>query len=349
MQRKILLCFGLFVLSVLSLRSYAREFNQLSILKINSAITPATYDYLKYQFGQIPQDSLILIKLNTPGGLVTTTKEIISLMGQETRPVIVWVTPEGASAASAGALIASAAHFIFMTPGTNMGAATPIELSGDIKESDARNKAVNDLTALVRSLSVLRGRPAGPFEDMIRKADSYSHQEAMNVKIIEGVFSKETEVITFLKDKSYGQKEVITLSDKLTTKEYEPTLGQKLLEVIANPSTAYILFLVGVALIYFEFQAPGGYIAGAAGFLLVLLAGIAFQVLPLDWGALGLVILGIVFLILEVFVTSYITSCIQRSLPWWFLSDFSFGFSTENKNAWANLRIFLQFKGNMVW
>ncbi len=281
--------------------------NEISLLSVNSAITPATYDYLKQNFENLPPSSLIVLKLNTPGGLVSTTKDIITLVGRQKRPFAVWITPEGASASSAGAIIASAAHYIFMSPGTNMGAATPVGLGEDLKESDGRKKALNDLTALVRSLSSSRGRPHEPFEKMITKADSYTAQESEKLKIIDGIIFNEREIENLIKSKSISidGEEISIQTENLTFKIYDPSLGQKILEVLANPSTAYILFLLGVALIYFEFQAPGGYIAGAVGLCFLILSGISFQVLPLDWGSMGLIIAGIFLLILELFVVSY--------------------------------------------
>lgn len=310
MRQRIILQILFFVLGVLPFAGICtvHEIKEISLLSINSAITPATYDYLNQHFKALPKSSLIVLKMNTPGGLVSTTKDIITMFGREKRPVVVWITPEGASASSAGAIIASASHFLFMSPGTNMGAATPVGLGEDIKEGDGRMKALNDLSALVRSLSHSRGRPAEPFEKMIRGADSFTDKEAEQLEIINGIVSNEQDLVVHLHDKTVsvdGVETKLSLSNNLQFKEYDPTLGQKILEVLANPSTAYFLFLVGVALIYFEFQAPGGYVAGAFGLGFVILAAIAFQVLPLDWGSMGLILLGICLLILEVFITSY--------------------------------------------
>lgn len=309
MRHTILLQMLTFVLMLLPFSSEATELKikEISVLSVNSAITPATYDYLKQNFENLPPSSLIILKLNTPGGLVTTTKDIITLIGRSKKPFVVWITPEGASASSAGAIIASAAHFIFMSPGTNMGAATPVEMGEDIKESDGRSKALNDLTALVRSLSNSRGRPSGPFEKMITKAESYTSAESLKMGIINGIISSERDIIPFMSNKKVNIDGVETtlVFDNSGFKQYEQTIGQQILEVLANPSTAYILFLIGVALIYFEFQAPGGYIAGSIGICFIILAAIAFQVLPLDWGSLGLIIAGIFLLILEVFIVSY--------------------------------------------
>lgn len=309
MREKTLLYFSLFVLCLLPFKLSARvlDISEISLLSVDSAITPATYDYLKQNFERLPKSALVVLKLNTPGGLVTTTKDIITMVGQQERPFVVWITPEGASASSAGAIIASSAHFIFMSPGTNMGAATPIGLEGDIQQGDVRKKALNDLSALVRSLSELRGRPADPFEKMITGAESFTDKEALKLKIIDGVISDPKELIKNIQGQTIninGISTTINIPDS-PYKTYEPTLGQKILEVLANPSTAYILFLVGLALVYFEFQAPGGFIAGAIGLCFLILAAISFQVLPLDWGALALIIAGIALLILEVFIVSY--------------------------------------------
>lgn len=188
-----------------------------------------------------------------------------------------------------------------------MGAATPVGLGDDIKESDGRSKALNDLAALVRSLSHSRGRPSEPFEKMITKAESYTSTEALKLSIINGIVSSEKETIILMKDKKVNIDGVETtlIFDDTGFKEYQQTIGQQILEVLSNPSTAYILFLIGVALIYFEFQAPGGFIAGSVGVCFIIMAGIAFQVLPLDWGSLGLILAGIFLLILEVFIVSY--------------------------------------------
>lgn len=309
MREKILLNILVFVLSLIPTKLMAAplEITEVSLLSVNSAITPATFDYLKQSFRILPPSSLVVLKLNTPGGLVTTTKDIITMIGAQKRPFAVWITPEGASASSAGAIIASSAHFIFMSPGTNMGAATPVGLGGDIEQNDARKKALNDLSAMVRSLSHLRGRPSEPFEKMITGAESFTHSEALKLGIINGVVSDARSIVDQVNGKTIninGVETSLNISN-VQYKEYEPTSGQKILEVLANPTTAYILFLVGIALIYFEFQAPGGFISGSVGLLFLILAAISFQVLPLDWGSMGLMLVGVVLLILEIFIVSY--------------------------------------------
>jgi membrane-bound serine protease (ClpP class) len=307
-RHSILLLIGLFVCDLFAWAETNFDVKEVRILSVKSAITPATFDYLENHLGNSSLNRLTIIKMNTPGGLVSTTKDIISLFAKGKHPVVVWVAPEGASAASAGSIIASGAHFIFMAPGTNIGAATPVGLGTDIKESDERKKAMNDLTAMVRSLSELRGRPALPFEQMITDAKSFTDQEALKLDIINGIAVNEKEILTALNGKIWktGKEEKkLVIPGSVSISEIDPSFAQRILEVVTNPSTAYLLFLLGAALIYFELQAPGGYVAGSIGVCLLVFAAMAFQVLPLDWGSFGLILVGIVCLVLEMYVTSY--------------------------------------------
>ncbi|MCF8058535.1 MAG: ATP-dependent Clp protease proteolytic subunit [Bacteriovoracaceae bacterium] len=284
--------------------------NSISRLEINSSINPATYSYLLSGFKEAFQkkSDLILIELNTPGGLVTTTKEILTLFGNSDRPVVVWIKPEGASATSAGAIIASGSHLLYMSEGTNIGAATPIQMGKDIeKESDMRKKAINDLVALVQSLSEARGRNPKLFGEMIEKAASFKAQEALQKNLVDGLANTQSELFKNLEGSKLrlkGQNYLLKLNNPQVT-TIPMDMGQKLLNVLADPSTAYVLFLIGAALLYLEFQAAGGFIAGSIGAVCLILAGIGFQVLPLNFGALGLIIVAFILFIMEAFITSY--------------------------------------------
>lgn len=279
-------------------------------LDVSSSINPATYNYFKENFkrAHTQQVDLILITMNTPGGLVSTTKDILNLFGESDIPVVMWVRPEGASATSAGAILASGAHFLFMSNGTSMGAATPVQMGGDIEQEDARNKAVNDLVALVKSLSEARGRNSEGFEKMISEAKSFSASDAYEQNLINGIANDEGQLWRLLDGMSGKLKgnEIqleVTQNPKVEVISMDP--GQALLNLLANPVTAYVLFLIGAALLYFEMQSPGGMIAGGLGVLFLILAGIGFQVLPLNVGALVLIALAFVLFILEVYITSY--------------------------------------------
>lgn len=300
--------------------------NHTKILKIQSSINPATFNYLKENLKKLSMKNgdLAIITLDTPGGLVSTTKEILTLIGSLEIPVAIWITPEGASATSAGSIIASAAHILVMSEGTNIGAATPIGLGKDIEQKDARAKAVNDLVALVRSLSMARGRNPNHFEKMITEAESLEARTALKENVIDQVINNQSDLFSYIEQKEIvikGMKYKIILSPNNSVRTIEMDLGQKILNIFANPNIAYILLIVGAALLYFELQAPGGFIAGSVGVFFLFLAGIGFHVLPLNIGAALLIIFAFLLFVLEAYITSFgvltlagITSLIFGSL-----------------------------------
>jgi len=287
------------------------------VFDVNSTINPATYRYLEKGFKKLSPNSLALLKLNTPGGLVSTTKDILTLFGNAQFPIAVWVTPEGSSATSAGALISAGADYIFMNNGTNIGAATPISSTGenigkkdkgDSKDSsDLRAKAINDLVALTKALSNAKGRNAEAFSLMISQAKSYTSQEALAQNVINAITNTLQEVTTNLNGKNFLYK---STNSKLKIENpkfvnIDQSIIDKILNVLSHPQLAYILFLLGSALIYFELQAPGGLVSGAIGFVCLLIAAIGFQVLPINYAALGLIALSLVLFIMESYITSY--------------------------------------------
>ena len=284
------------------------DVNRILRLEIHSSINPATYNYIKNAFVEAEKQNcdLVLIRLNTPGGLISTTKDILSLFGESDVPVVVWVAPSGATATSAGAIIASGAHILLMSEGTGMGAATPVQMGQDVPK-DARKKAISDLVTLTHSLSQARGRNAEGLGEMISDAKSFSSGDALKKGFIDGIVNNEEELRKHLDGKSFilkGEKKTISLKSSQFV-SFGMDWGQKLLDILAHPTLAYILFLLGAALIYLEFQAPGGFIAGSMGAVSLLLAAIGFQVLPLNFGALGLMVSSLVFFIMEIYVISY--------------------------------------------
>lgn len=303
---KILTILLLFFSSITMASTYTVD--KITQLEINSSINPATLNYIKTNITKASQGEVILIKLNTPGGLVSTTKDIMTDIGASKVPIIIWVYPEGASATSAGAIIASSAHILLMGQGTNIGAATPIGLGKDIEQADARNKAINDLVANVSALSELRNRNADAFSKMISEAKSYTANEALKLKIIDSIVSSDSELIKFLDQRNVkvGANFLkLSLKENVQFNIVEMDAGQALLDILANPSFAYILFMLGAALLYFEFQAPGGFIAGGLGVGCLIFAGIGFQVLPLNFGSFGLIVLAFVLFVMEIYITSY--------------------------------------------
>ena len=284
--------------------------DRVLVLEVGSSINPSTFNYIEsgLEKARSVGADLILIELTTPGGLVTTTKDILTLFGGSDVPFAVWVRPEGASATSAGAILASGAHILVMSEGTNIGAAMPITMTGKIDNNDARDKAINDLVALVQSLAEVRGRNAKMFGEMISSAASFKASAAKDGGLIDGIVNSRQEFTEFLRDRTIhfgGQDVALDVSPTLEFVTFEMDGGQKLLNIFANPTLAYILFLIGAALIYLELQAPGGLMAGALGALCLVLAGIGFQVLPLNFGGLGLIILAFILFVMEAFVMSY--------------------------------------------
>ena len=284
--------------------------DKILVLEVRSTINPSTFNYIESGLEKARSigADLILVELTTPGGLVTTTKDILTLFGSSDIPFAFWVGPEGASATSAGAILASGAHILVMSEGTNIGAAMPITMTGKIDNKDARDKAINDLVALVQSLAEARGRNAEMFGEMISAAASFKAGEAQEGGLIDGIVNSREEFSRFLQGRTIhfkGQDIALDVKPPAQLVPFEMDEGQKLLNIFANPTLAYILFLIGAALIYLELQAPGGLMAGALGALCLVLAGIGFQVLPLNFGGLGLIVLAFVLFVMEAFVTSY--------------------------------------------
>ncbi len=278
-------------------------------LEMSSTINPGTLKYIEYNLSTNKDVDLIHIQMNTPGGLLTSTKKIINSLVKAKKPYQIWIGPSGSSATSAGAIIASSANFLSMSEGTNIGAATPIQTTGDIKkESDLRAKAINDIKSLVRAQAELHNRNPSPFEQMIENAKSYSAGEAMKLNFIDNISNSQKEAIQNIDKKvtKIGSKKIrIEISPDYKLIEGKMDLGLALLNILSSPDLAYILFIIGAALLYLELQAPGGFIAGSLGVVFLLVAGISFQVLPLNMGALGLILLSFVLFILEIYITSF--------------------------------------------
>lgn len=302
------LLLSIFISSSVFAQDYQVE--KITVLEVDASINPATFNYIESNVKKLSKENgdMLLIKLDTPGGLVSTTKDILTLLGEKQTPLAVWITPEGASATSAGAIIASSAHILVMSEGTNIGAATPIGLGKDIDQKDSKSKAINDLVSLVTSLSKSRGRNGTEFEKMISEAKSMDSRSALKENVIDQIINTQTQFVDFINGRQInllGEQTTLIVSPQVEVKVVEMDPGQQILNIFANPSTAYILFIIGAALLYFEFQAPGGFIAGSVGALCLLLAGIGFQILPVNIGALGLIGLSFILFMVEIYVTSF--------------------------------------------
>jgi membrane-bound serine protease (ClpP class) len=281
----------------------------VSYLTIDSAINPVNAKFISDQLeaANQRQDRALVIQLNTPGGLDTAMREIISAELASDIPVIVYVAPAGARAASAGALITLAADFAVMAPGTNIGAAHPVALGSDNSASTMTTKLVNDAAAYARSLAQQRGRNQEWAEKIVRESISSSAQEALEQKVIDLIAEDSSQLLQNLDGRSYqrpeGEKTLRTGDVSLLRPEMNWRL--QILSALSNPSFAYMLMMLGILGIFFEISQPGVILPGVIGAIALLLAFFAFATLPINYVGLLLILLAVVMFILEVKVPSF--------------------------------------------
>jgi membrane-bound serine protease (ClpP class) len=331
MAHPLRILFGLVLLTLLALPVHAAS---VRVLTVQGAISPASADYLLRGLDKAAADKshLVVIELDTPGGLDTSMRDIIKAILASTVPVATYVFPQGARAASAGTYILYASHIAAMAPATNLGAATPIELApagGDQPDKpaaappqaskpadtppaaapgDARmRKAVHDAVAYIRGLAELRGRNADWAERAVREAASLPASEALKLKVIDLMASDLGDLLRQLDGRVVrldGQR--ITLDTAHATIErVEPDWRSRLLAVIGDPSIAYILMLLGIYGLIYEFANPGMLFPGVVGGICLLLALFALQVMPISYAGLALMMLGMVMMIAEAFIPSF--------------------------------------------
>ncbi len=280
-------------------------------VKLDSSINPATYGLLKrgLKESQREKASLFIIVLDTPGGLVTSVRKMVQLIMTSQIPVAVFVYPPGARAASAGAILTLAADIAAMAPGTNIGAAHPVGLGGDIEEnSTMASKIENDLAALAVSIATKRGRNAKWAEKAVRKSLSSPAQEALKLHVIDIIADNVSDLILKLRGK------IITLANgnKVIVEPKDPTpifikkgWGEKVLEVIADPNVAYILMMIGMVGLYFELAHPGVIFPGTVGALCLLFSLYALHTLSASTTAILFILLAFLLFVLELFITSH--------------------------------------------
>jgi len=285
-----------------------------SILKItvNAAIHPVTSEYIRNSIDIAEKENahLIIICLNTPGGLDSSMREIIERILSSEVPVAAYVTPSGGRSASAGFFIAIACDIFVMAPGTNTGAAHPVGVSitGQQMDKTMEEKVTHDAASYIKSISEKRGRNTKMAEDAVRKSLSYTEKEALKGNLIDLIANNEQEIVDYFNGRSIkrfnGEELLLELEgDEIT--EISMSARQKFLLTISNPNLAYILFMIGLLGLYFEFSNPGAIIPGVVGAISLLLAIFAFQILPINYVGLMLILLAIGLFILEIKIQSY--------------------------------------------
>ncbi|MDQ3565205.1 MAG: nodulation protein NfeD [Pseudomonadota bacterium] len=313
------------LLSLLLSSAAAQNVEQVVVLPVTGAITPASADFVGRGLKRAADNNaaLVVLKMDTPGGLDTSMRSIIKNILASSVPIATFVAPSGARAASAGTYILYASHIAAMAPATNLGAATPVAIGGapgkdpkDKVEEDKDSKApgdamtrkqIQDASAYIRSLAQLRGRNAEWAEQAVREAVSLSAEEAAKIKVVDVVATGLPDLLKKLDGRKLnvlGQDRTLKLEGAQVV-EVEPDWKSKFLAVITDPSIAYILMLIGIYGILFEFYNPGFVAPGVIGAICLLLALYAFQLLPVSYAGLGLIVLGLAFMVAEAFLPSF--------------------------------------------
>src|SRR5690349_857774 len=284
------------------------------VVPLEGAIGPAAADFVKRSIERAAKDGaqLIVLRMDTPGGLDTSMREIIKAILASPVPVASFVAPSGARAASAGTFIMYASHIAAMAPGTNLGAASPVALmGGGESDKDAKKgggdtlmrKAMNDAVAYIRGFAQMRHRNADWAERAVREAVSLPAEEALKLKVIDYVAADVPALLTLLEGKTVEKKK-LDLKDA-AIQQVQSDWRTEFLAVITNPSVAYLLILVGAYGLLFEFMNPGLVMPGVVGVIALLIAAYALHLLPVNYAGLALMLLGIGFMVAEAFFPAY--------------------------------------------
>jgi membrane-bound serine protease (ClpP class) len=282
---------------------------QVNILKINDAITPAIADFIKRGIEQSVKEraECLIIQLDTPGGLDLSMRDIIKEMMNADIPIVVYVAPSGARAASAGVFITLAADIAAMAPGTNIGAAHPVSVGGGKMDRTMAEKVVNDAVAYIESIAAKKGRNVKWAAKAVRESVSITETEALKIKIIDLIAKDVDDLLAKIDGKTLEKsKRTIKLATKgLKTNLVEMGFRERFLATLSNPNIAYILMMIGLVGLYFELSNPGAIFPGVIGGICLILAFFAFRTLPVNYAGVLLILLGVFLFIAEIKVASY--------------------------------------------
>ncbi|HAV40645.1 MAG TPA: serine protease [Aquificaceae bacterium] len=282
---------------------------KIFISKWQEAVTPLMVDHIKRSLQKAEKEggSLFILELNTPGGLESSMREVIQEFQRTPLPVVVFVYPPGGRAASAGAIITLSADVAVMAPGTNIGAATPVQMGGEKMDEAMKQKVMQDMLAFVRSIAKEKGRNPEIAEKMVTQAISLTPEEALKERIIDLIATDRKDLLEKLDGrviKKHGREMVIKAKD-LQVVEVGKSLREEFLSIITNPTIAYMLLLIGVYGIFFELYNPGTIIPGTVGIICFLLGLYGLGVIGINWLGLLLILAGILLLILELITPTF--------------------------------------------
>ena len=286
-------------------------------LEIKGAIGPASSDYLKkgMEAAYSQNAQMVLVELDTPGGLSSSMREMIQEITNSTLPVVIYVSPKGARAASAGTYLLYASHVAAMAPGTNLGAATPVSLMPVSKMADQNNtspsslekKAINDAMAYIKSLAELNERNISWAMEAVGEAKSISAKDALHYGVIEIIAEDSNDLLNKLDERnvSVSGKGIILRTKGAKVHTFDADWKIKFLSIITDPNIAYILLIIAIYGIFFELLNPGSIFPGVIGLLSGVIALYALNMLPFNYAGLLLILLGIAFMLAEVFIAGF--------------------------------------------
>jgi membrane-bound serine protease (ClpP class) len=305
----VLLLLPLLVLLLSLTTSTSAKNPHVNVARIDSIINPVVVEFIAESIDKSLKDGAecLIIQLDTPGGLDLSMRKIVKDMLSADIPIIVYVSPGGARAASAGVMITLASNIAAMAPGTNIGAAHPVTMGGQKIDKEMEKKVVNDAAAYIKSIAEKRGRNAKWAEDAVRKSVSITEKEALNLKVIDLIAP---DIKTLLEGINGRQVKTEKGTFTLNTKNAETVfidmgIRHNILNILSNPNIAYVLMMIGFLGLYFELAHPGVIFPGVIGAISLILAFFAFQTLPINYAGILLIVLAIILFIVEVKVTSF--------------------------------------------
>ncbi len=278
------------------------------VINVDGAINPASAEFIHdgIESASGAQAECLIIQLNTPGGLLKSTRIIVSDLLTSPIPVIVYVSPSGSQAASAGVFVTLAAHLAVMAPGTNIGAAHPVTL-GEQLDSVMMEKATNDAAAFIRTISEKRNRNMKWAEDAVRKSLSITETEALHTHVIDTIAANINDLLKMINGKEIelvrGKKILQTEHAEIIT--IQKSFQQKILDILSDPNLAYILMMLGIYGILFELYNPGAILPGIVGFISLVLAFYSMHTLPINYAGLSLIIFAVILFLLEIKIVSH--------------------------------------------
>ncbi len=278
-------------------------------MDVEGPISPGTASYLSRGIEEAEKSdaALAIVMLDTPGGLASSMRTMVKAILNSRVPVVVYVAPRGAGAASAGVMVTVAAHVAAMAPGTNIGAAHPVGAGGKDIDKTMSEKVVNDMVSYSRGIAHEKGRNEDWVEKAIRESVSITAEEAVENNVVDLVATDLDELLRLIDGREVVLKQgKVTLKTKdLSKRYYQLGFRDRILKVIADPNIAYILMMIGLAGLYFELSHPGAIFPGVIGAISLILAFYSFQTLPVNYAGLLLIALAIILFIIEVKVASY--------------------------------------------